>query len=228
MLATTEVRDAVAGDFGGMAMVYRRASLSNEGDRSLLLLHPECLDLSADAVLAGRSLVAVVEGRVVGFASVVAVEDGLELEALFVDPDWMRRRVGSALVDAVVVRAGRNGRSMITVSANWHALAFYEQAGFVEVGMVELESGATPAWRCRCRPAATPARNRRRERGRELGRALAAATRRCRTRTTGIIPVVSGHSASCVFGAHCVLFDPTARSIGLPAFACTRAASGPM
>jgi len=54
------------------------------------------------------------------------------------------RRVGSALVDAVVVRAGRNGRSMITASANWHALAFEEQAGFVRVGMVELESGETP------------------------------------------------------------------------------------
>ena len=89
MLATTEVRDAMVGDFGEMAMVYRRASLSNEGDRSLLLAHPEYLDLSADAVLAGRSLVAVVKGRVVGFASVVAVEDGVDLEAIFVDPDWM-------------------------------------------------------------------------------------------------------------------------------------------
>ncbi len=54
------------------------------------------------------------------------------------------------------------------------------------------------------------------------------ANRRSRTVTTGIIPVVSGHSASCVFGAHCLLVDPTARSIGLPAFACTQAASGPM
>jgi len=144
MLASTEVRDAAVGDFGEMARVYRRASLSNEGDRSLLLAHPEYLDLSADAVLAGRSLVASVEGRVIGFASTVVVEDGLELEALFVDPDWMRLGVGSALVDAVVARAGRYGRLMVTVSANWHALAFYQQAGFVKVGMVGLESGPTP------------------------------------------------------------------------------------
>jgi hypothetical protein len=77
------------GDFGEMAMVYWRASMSNEGDRSLLLAHPEYLDLSADAVRAGRSLVAVVKGRVVGFANVVAVEDGVDPEAIFVDPDWM-------------------------------------------------------------------------------------------------------------------------------------------
>ena len=106
------------GRLRGDVDVYRRASLSNEGDRPHLLANPAYLELSDAAVLPGRSLVAVVEGRVVGFATVDPVDDGLELEALFVDPDWMRHRVGTALLAAVAERARRTGLSMITVNAN--------------------------------------------------------------------------------------------------------------
>ena len=127
-----------------MSSVYRRASLSNTGDRPYLLAKPAYLELSDAAVLPGRSLVAVIERRVIGFASVDPVEHGLELQALFVDPDWMRRHAGSALVAAVVDRARRLGVSAITVSANSHALAFYRHAGFMETAVVELEFGPAP------------------------------------------------------------------------------------
>ncbi len=143
-MGMVEIRDATADDFAAMSTVYRRASLSNEGDRPHLLANPTYLELSDAAVLPGRSLVAVVEGRVVGFASVDPVDDGLELEALFVDPDWMRHRVGTALLAAVAERARRTGLSMITVDANVHAVEFYERAGFLEVGVVELEFGPAP------------------------------------------------------------------------------------
>ena len=139
-----EVRDASAADQAGMATVYRRASLSNEGDRPHLLANPAYLELSAAAVQPGRSVVAVVEGRVVVFASVDPVDDGLELEALFVDPDWMRRHIGTALVAELVERARRRRLSTIAVSANVHALEFYRQAGFVEIGTVQVEFGPAP------------------------------------------------------------------------------------
>ena len=131
-------------DFVAMSIVYRRASLSNEGDRTNLLANPSYLELSERAVLPGRSLVAVIEGRVIGFASVDMVEDGFELEALFVDPDAMRHGAGSALVFALLDRARRRGLSRISVDANVHALAFYRHAGFTEVGTVELEFGPVP------------------------------------------------------------------------------------
>ena len=139
-----EIREATADDLDAMAGVYRRASLSNDGDRPLLLAEPAYLELSDAAIRPGRSLVAVVDGRVIGFVSVDPVTDGVELEALFVDPDRMRRGVGSALVGEVVARVRRRGFSTISVSANTHAVGFYAHLGFVEVGTVELEFGPAP------------------------------------------------------------------------------------
>ena len=144
-MATVEIRATTADDFAAMSTVYRRASLSNEGDRPHLLANPAYLELSDAAVLPGRSLIAVVEGRVVGFATVDPVDDGLELEALFVDPDWMRHRVGTALLAAVAERARRTGafddhrqcqRARRSSSTS--------DAGFLEVGVVELEFGPAP------------------------------------------------------------------------------------
>ena len=139
-----EIRDARPDDFPVMSSVYRRASLANERDRDNLLADPAHLELSDAAARPGRSLVAVIDGRVIGFASIDPVEHALELDALFVDPDWMRHRAGTALVAAVAERARDLGLSTVTVSANFHALAFYRHAGFIETGLVELEFGPAP------------------------------------------------------------------------------------
>jgi pimeloyl-ACP methyl ester carboxylesterase/GNAT superfamily N-acetyltransferase len=141
---TIEIRDAIVDDFESMSTVFRLASLSNDADRSNLLANPTYLELSDAAVRPGRSVVAVIGNRVIGFASVDPIEDGLELEALFIDPEWMRRGGGTALVAAVVDRARRRGLARIAVNANTHALAFYEHNGFVEAGTVDLEFGPAP------------------------------------------------------------------------------------
>ena len=128
------IRAAEPEDTAALRDLFRRSSLSNEGDRAALLAHPEALEFEAGE---GRTRVAVVDGRIVGFATLVAGE----LEDLFVDPGWMRRGIGRALVlDAVaVVRASGLGR--IEVTANDHALRFYEEMGFVREGTVETEFG---------------------------------------------------------------------------------------
>ncbi|HEY7106513.1 MAG TPA: GNAT family N-acetyltransferase [Acidimicrobiia bacterium] len=137
-----EVRTAQAGDLVHLRDVFRRASLSNAGDRELLLAHPEVLEYDDSHVRTGRTRVAVVDGRVVGFASLV-FGDGAELEDLFVDPDWMRRGVATALVvDARDVALAR-GVTRIDVTANEHARAFYEAVGFVEDGTAATPLGPT-------------------------------------------------------------------------------------
>ena len=65
--------------------------VSNEGDRAFLHARPELLDTSDEHVLAGRTRLAELGGRVVGFATTVLGDSAAELEDLFVarhvDPD---------------------------------------------------------------------------------------------------------------------------------------------
>ncbi|WP_337103340.1 GNAT family N-acetyltransferase [Paenibacillus sp. YIM B09110] len=127
------IRSAVIGDVDTIRDVYRRASLTNKADHDLIAAHPEWLAWN-DAMLP-FALVAVVDGRVVGFASARQVDDFLELEDLFTDPNWMRQGVASALIADI---AGRGLR--IEVSAN-HAKAFYESVGFVVTGVANSPGG---------------------------------------------------------------------------------------
>ena len=83
-------------------------------------------------MIEGRTRVAVVEGRIVGFATLV----GNELEDLFTDPDWMRRGIATALVRDAASTVDR-----IDVTANMHARAFYEAAGFVHDGHTQTPGG---------------------------------------------------------------------------------------
>jgi GNAT superfamily N-acetyltransferase len=125
------IRDAVPGDMTALSGVYRRASLSNEGDRPNLLAHPETLEFSDLGVREGRTRAAIAAGEIAGFASWLGAGDAVEIEDLFVDPDWMRRGIGRALVlDMIAIARGR-GIERVEVTANPHAMAFYEKAGFV-------------------------------------------------------------------------------------------------
>ena len=124
------IRAAVAADLRPLRDVFRRASLANAGDAQAYAAHPEILVWPADSLAAGRTRVAVVADRVVGFASTVPAGDTLELDDLFVDPDWMGRGIGRRLVVDAVDRARDDGVDTMTVVANPHALEFYLRIGF--------------------------------------------------------------------------------------------------
>ncbi len=98
--------------------------------------------MSDEGVREGRTRVATWTGdQIVGFATTLYVGRALELEDLFVDPDWMRRGVGRRLVLDVVALAGRHEAQRIEVTANPHAMAFYGTVGFVRDGAVETQFG---------------------------------------------------------------------------------------
>jgi GNAT superfamily N-acetyltransferase len=138
-----ELRDAVAADLPALRRIFRCSSLSNEGDRELMLAHPELVGPADEAVAEGLTRVAVApDGMILGFATARRLESGaLELEDLFVAPDWMRRGVGRRLVADVVARARREGIDRIEVTANPHADAFYRRVGFVHVRETETQFG---------------------------------------------------------------------------------------
>ncbi len=147
-MADISTRLARDGDLDVLRDIYRRASLSNDGDRANLLASPAALHWDGDGIAVGRTRVATDgHGRILGFATVVSIEGGLELEDLFVDPDAMRQGVASRLVLDAVVQATRDGVAWIEVTANLHAAKFYASAGFVRVGDEQTPFGPAPRLR---------------------------------------------------------------------------------
>lgn len=141
-MTSLAIRDAEPDDIGRLREVFRRSSLSNDGDRPHLLAHPDALELSDLAVTDGRTRVAVAGGCVAGFASWAAgVGDVTEIEDLFVDPGWMRRGIGRALVEDQLGLARDRGVSRVEVTANPEAAAFYAKLGFVEGRQVQTRFG---------------------------------------------------------------------------------------
>ena len=149
---TVTIRTAVAADMPALQRVFRRASLSNAGDAPMLLARPEFLVFPGEGVAAGRTRLATAGPsgdtgprggeQVVGFATLVAGEDGPELEDLFVDPDWRRRGIARRLVLDVAGTARGGGHRCLWVTGNPHALDFYLAVGFVESGRVATELGS--------------------------------------------------------------------------------------
>lgn len=135
------VRPARRSDHDQMAAVYRDASLSNNGDRAVLLANPQLLIFDPAPVEEGRSLVAVAGDAVVGFVTTRCDGERCELEDMFVTPSWMRRGVATLLMTEAVHAAREKGASVIDVIANGHALAFYGHVGFLHDHEVQLEFG---------------------------------------------------------------------------------------
>jgi GNAT superfamily N-acetyltransferase len=139
--ANVSIRPGVAADLAVVQEVFRRSCLTNEGDRDLFSAHPELLDWSDLALRQGRTRVAVADGRVAGFATILLTEASAEVEDLFVDPDWMRRGIGRALVEEIGSLARSAGWQFMEVDANPHALSFYTRVGFVAVGEAVVQYG---------------------------------------------------------------------------------------
>ena len=138
------IRLGTAADLAAASGVYRRASLSNAGDRDNLLAHPEYLILGPEGLAEGRTHVAEEDGSVVGFATWAETAGTIELEDLFVDPDYMRRGIATALVNCIVEILRARGAERLEVTANPHAMGFYRAAGFTDCGVAETNFGAAP------------------------------------------------------------------------------------
>ena len=118
------IRLGTLADLPAAASVYRRASLSNAGDRDNLLAHPQYLILGPEGLTEGRTYVAEADGSVVGFATWARANGVTELEDLFVDPDLRRRGIATALVSHIVDVLRAQGVRCLEVTANPHARGF--------------------------------------------------------------------------------------------------------
>jgi len=138
------IRPGTSADLVAASGVYRRASLSNAGDRDNLLAHPEYLILGPEGLAEGRTHVAEQDGSVVGFATWAETGGAIELEDLFVDPGYRRRGIATALVSRIAEVVRARGAERLEVTANPHALGFYRAVGFADCGIAETVFGAVP------------------------------------------------------------------------------------
>lgn len=113
-------------------------------DAAFMALAAPKLALQEDWLAAGRVLAAEVDGTVAGVAVVLPPDhEGIaELEHLFVEPAFLRRCIGSALLEEVVAMARRDGARALRALADPQAQPFYERAGFRRIA--EAPSDAIP------------------------------------------------------------------------------------
>lgn len=129
------IRQARSDERATLEALQWRASLSNPGDREVLLAHPDAIEVPPEHIAAEHVVVAERGSQVVGFAALLPRADGdSELDALFVDPAAWRQGIGQSLVEHCVETARARGSRAIYVIGNPHATSFYEACGFEHLG----------------------------------------------------------------------------------------------
>ena len=119
-----------------------RASLNNEGDRSALLAHPDAIELPLSQIANDLVFVAEEEDCIKGFAAVLLRTDGnVELDALFVEPEYWKQGIGRALVEHCCFIASAKGASCLHVTGNPHAEGFYVSCSFNNAGTIDTRFG---------------------------------------------------------------------------------------
>jgi GNAT superfamily N-acetyltransferase len=87
------------------------------------------LDFSRATLRKKEFYVAEEDGRIVGWSAVIAQGDVCWLDDLWIEPNWMRRGIGTCLFE----HAAKRGRQLGAVRMEWeaerHALGFYDKMG---------------------------------------------------------------------------------------------------
>lgn len=130
------IRPYVEQDLDELVDVWYRASLIAHPFLSPEFLDEERLRIADKWLPLAETVVAICDGRVVGFLSLV----GNEVGGLFVDPDFQRRGIGRSLLDWA--QQSRTCLELGVFEANQNARRFYEAYGFEVVSRgVHEETG---------------------------------------------------------------------------------------
>jgi GNAT superfamily N-acetyltransferase len=132
MSVIASIRFAAPEEGQALDALHRRSSFVWEEDRASLQAHPDALGVPRERIASRGVRVAVGEsGALLGFSGVADAGGSVcQLEDLFVEPAWMRRGIGRALVEDVATRYAEAGFASIAVVAAPRTFAFYESVGF--------------------------------------------------------------------------------------------------
>lgn len=126
LLQTDMAHDGVA-----LASVRRTVFIEEQGV-------PEALEWDEHDATALHWLARLDDGTAVGCARLLP--DG-HIGRMAVLPGWRGQGIGRALLDAAVAAAQARGDRQVRLSAQLHALGFYQRAGFVACGSPYDEAG---------------------------------------------------------------------------------------
>lgn len=101
------------------------------------------LTVTEDAIQSNEFVYRVAElnGHVVGFYALdMRYNDTVELDALFVQPELMRKGIGSRLLDDAMTKANTLGYRSLMFESEPNAEQFYLEAGAKKIGMRESGS----------------------------------------------------------------------------------------
>lgn len=148
MISGLSIRPATIGERDALEALQWRASLVWEEYRDALLAHPDAIELPGEQIVEGRTIVAELEDRIVGFAVVLPREDeGAELDGLFVEPSVWRTGIGTRLIRDAEILAAAGGAKFLHVVANPLAEGFYFSCGFVPTGEESTRFGVARTMR---------------------------------------------------------------------------------
>jgi GNAT superfamily N-acetyltransferase len=86
-------------------------------------------DFSPQGLREKEVYIAETQGQVIGWASVISRGDVCWLDDLWIEPEWIGRKVGSLLFDHAVEQAKQRGATQMEWEAEPNALGFYERMG---------------------------------------------------------------------------------------------------
>lgn len=139
-----DIRLARPDDRNELIELQRRASLAIESEevRQQLIDDPGIIDLDPEMIARNEVFVAEIDGRVVGFATIIAHEgNDAELEGIFVEPSDWRKGIGLALIHQIDREAAAWNANRLHVIASSRVEGFYTRAGFVVTGEVKTQLG---------------------------------------------------------------------------------------
>ena len=74
-------------------------------------------------------------------AGVLAMRDGCHICLLFVEPDFHRQGIASALVQTAADFARKNGQEQLTVNSSPYAVPIYHRLGFSDLAPEQMADG---------------------------------------------------------------------------------------
>ena len=153
--AAIHIRDATLDDAAALAVIYNQGIV----DRIATLETEERTPDERRAWLAARTprhpvIVAVVDGRMVGFGSLNAFNprkayDHVADFSVYIERSWRGKGVGSRLLHALIERARQIGYHKLVLSAfpfNEGGIALYRKFGFRVVGVYQEQGWLDGRW----------------------------------------------------------------------------------